>query len=377
MRVAHLACVAPPQIGGIGTAAYREVIGLRARGVDAALIAPSLVELAAAHDERSFIERVSPFVRWGNAAIMSWNHPRLRDADLIHLHYPFFGTAEKMIWHVPRVPIVCTFHMDAVADGWKGRVFALSQHLTQPLILRRMAAVVVSSFDYARHSSLQSFFIHHPERVHEIPFGLDTDFFSPGVGARARFSIPTDGRMILFVGGLDQAHRFKGLSLLLRAMRSLDPMVHLVVASDGPLRAEYEREVHERRLSSRVHFMGRVDPVTLRDAYRIADLLACPSINQAEAFGLVALEASACGTPVVASALPGVRTVVRHGETGLLVTPAHEESLVAGLEMMLKDEGLRARCAVAARAWALERFSWDRHLDALQAVYSQVCASPS
>ena len=377
MRIVHLACVAPPQVGGIGMAALREVTGLRAHGIDASLIAPSLPVADGQADDKSFIERVEPYVRYGNAAVLPLVHKKIREADVVHLHYPFYGTAEGLLWRKKVVPLVMTFHMDAMAGGWKGLIFSLIRRLTQPALLRRANLVLVSSFDYACQSSLASFFSAHPERVRELPLGLDTDFFSPGPRVRERFNLPTDARMIAFVGGLDRAHWFKGLSLLLEAMTRLEPNVHLVVVSDGELRGEYEQRARELGLAARVHFIGRVDALTLRDAYRSADLLAFPSVSQAEAFGLVALEAAACGTPVVASALPGVRTVVLHGETGLLVPPSDVDSLVAGISTVLTDDVLRQRLAVRAREWAVERFSWERHMEDLKQIYQTVCASPS
>lgn len=358
-------------------AAFREVAGLRARGVDASLMAPTSRVTEQEDMGRSFVEHVQPYVRFGNASILPLTHKRLQEADVVHLHYPFFGTAERLLWKMPSMPVVMTFHMDAFASGWKGLIFSLYRRLTQPWLLRHASLVIVSSFDYARQSSLAPFFSAHPDRVRELPFGLDTDFFCPGPAMRERFYLPAESRMVLFVGGLDRAHVFKGLPLLLDAMKQLDDHTHLVVVSDGDLRTTYEERARTLGIASRVHFMGRVDHQTLRDAYRSADVLAFPSTSKAEAFGLVALEAQACGTPVIASALPGVRTVVRHGETGLLVAPGDTEALVGGLNTILSDERLRMRLAEQARAWAVERFSWDRHIDELRVIYKEVCVSLS
>jgi len=130
-------------------------------------------------------------------------------------------------------------------------------------------------------------------------------------------------------------------------------------------------------MRSRVHFLGRVDDETVVDAYRSADVLAFPSTDKAEAFGLVAVEAQACGLPVVASNLPGVRTVVKQNETGLLVPPKDVDALAAGLRQIMTDKVLRQRLSENAVKWARERFSWDKHLDGLMEVYRNTCASPS
>lgn len=378
MRVIHLSCVVPPEVGGIGSVAAREVTGLRARGVDARLIGPearSKTHIPGV--SRSFIETIHPLFRTGNASIFPDLRPRLREADVIHLHYPFYGTAEPLLLAAPSLPpIVVTFHMDATAPGLHGAAFALHRALVQPSLLSRASVILVSSYDYARRSSLGSFFAKHPDHVKELPFGVDTEFFSPGVPTRGRFSLPTDAPVILFVGGLDRAHAFKGLSLLLRAFARLNPQAHLMIVGDGELRSQYEDEARALGVEARVHFLGHVDAESLRDAYRSADVFAFPSTNVAEAFGLVALEAESCGLPVVASDLPGVRTVVRHGETGLLTPPNDLDALSSALSTLLADPVMRQRMGERARQLAMAHFSWERHLDGLEEIY-RLCVSPS
>jgi glycosyltransferase involved in cell wall biosynthesis len=259
-----------------------------------------------------------------------------------------------------------------VASGIRGAAFALHRMLVQPWLLPRAARILVSSDDYARRSSLQRFFRKHAERVIELPFGVDTDFFAPGPATRNRFALPDGSPVILFVGGLDRSHAFKGTPELLTALSRLDPHAHLLIVGDGDLRPAYERLSQELNIVGRVHFLGRVDRPTLRDAYRTADVFAFPSTNTAEAFGLAALEAQACGVPIVASDLPGLRTVVRQGETGLLTPPKDVPALASALSTLLADRARREEMGHAARAWAASKFSWDRHLDGLLTVYRQV-----
>ncbi len=375
MRVTHVACVAPPEIGGIGQAAWSEVMGLRARGVDARLLAPGS---PSATDDPA-ITRVAPMMRVGNASVLPGSSSLLRDTDVIHLHYPFYGTAERLLWHRSRPPIVMTFHMDADAPGCKGLLFRLHRAWMQPSLLAHADRILVSSLDYARHSSLAPFLERHPNRVMELPFAVDTNFFSPSNVLRSEFRVPSPTLRaprpsLLFVGGLDQAHAFKGLSHLLEALSHLSTDVELTVVGDGDLRASYEREAERLGLRARVHFSGRLDREALREAYRAADFLVLPSVSRAEAFGIVLIEAQACGLPVIASDLPGVRTVVRAGETGWLVSPDDPSALLQTLTTVCASSvpaTMRPRC----RSWVEERFSSAYHLDALIAVYQSVCAS--
>ena len=383
MRVIHFSCVAPPETGGIGQVAEREVVGLRSRGIDARFVAPEPVgSVRTEVAERSFITRVKPQLRIGNGAILPDLKERIKGADLIHLHYPFFGTAEILLSGlIPTPPVVVTFHMDATTVGWKGMIVKAHRLLVQPLLLRRAAKLLVSSFDYAQHSSARRFFAAHPERVVELPFGVDTDFYTPppagGPSVRGRFAVPEDCSIILFVGGLDRAHDIKGVPELLRAFALVGGDAHLLIVGDGDLRHRYEVMAQILNVAARVHFLGRVDDETKRDAFRSADVFAFPSTTKAEAFGLAAAEAQACGLPVIASNLPGVRTVVRQNETGLLVVPQNVESLAGALKQLLDDDALRRRFADAAPTWARQRFSWDAHLDGLLRIYSDICSRVS
>ncbi len=374
MKIAHLACVAPPDIGGIGSVALREVAGLRARGVEATLFAPE-PRIGSSNRDPSFVQRVPTAWRFGNASWLRRIRPVLRAFDLVHVHWPYFGTADRLLFSLRDLPpVVLTFHMDAKAEGPEAIPIALERIFVQPLLLSRANKILVSSFDYAASSSVRGLLRREPSKFAELPFGVDTDVFSPGSSARVRFAVPDGASVVLFVGGLDRAHTFKGVGNLLQAISQLDAKTHLLVVGDGDLRAEYEERARVLRIDRRTHFLGRLDDASLVDAFRSADVFAFPSTNAAEAFGLVALEAQACGVPVVASDLPGLRTVVRQNETGLLVKPGSVEELASALYRVLSDAAFRSRLADKTIVHA-QTFSWDAHLDGLQKVYRETIAT--
>lgn len=378
MKIAHISCVAPPEIGGIGTVALREVSGLRARGVEATLFAPELRMMNnELREDRSFVKRVPTAWRIGNASWLKDIREQVRGFDVLHLHWPYFGTADRLLLSAEDLPpIVLTFHMDAMASGLEVLPIMLERWFVQPLLISKAKKILVSSFDYAASCSLRLMVTRHASRIMELPFGVDADLYSPGPKVKARFAIPEDAPTVLFVGGLDRAHAFKGIGNLLEAFSQLDGKTHLLISGDGDLRQEYEAWANALDIDRRTHFMGRLDDSVVVDAMRSADVLAFPSTNAAEAFGLVALEAQACGTPVVASDLPGLRTVVLQNETGVLVKPGSIPDLAQGLNRVLSDAPFRARLSAAAIAHA-RKFTWDAHLDGLQKVYQEVCTSPS
>ncbi len=374
MRVVHLSCVAPPDVGGIGSVAWRTVTGLRAHGVDASLWAPRpLIGSQDTSYDRQFVTRLRPLYRLGNASVLPGVREVFAQADVVHLHYPFYGVAEPLLLTHPPKPVVVTFHMDAYAGDARDYVFAAHRALLQSTMMNHASRVVVSSLDYGHHSSLGSWMARHMDRVEELPFAVDTDTFTPGPRTPERFGLSEATPVVSFVAGLDAAHVFKGLPVLMDALQEVEG-VHVLVVGDGDRRASYEALAQKKNLRHRMTFLGRVDTTTLRDVYRTAHAHTFPSTTPAEAFGLVALEAQACGCPVIASDLPGVRTVVKREETGVLVPPQDAPALALALRSLLEDTSRRERMSVQARTRACGAYSWETHLRALQRIYRDVCA---
>lgn len=375
MNILHIACVAPPQTGGIGQVAYQIVKRLRDRGYEATLVAPVLKSKFSEPDPE-WVKRLPAFIRWGNAAAMGDIHPLMKQADIIHLHYPCFGTAEKVAQYAlmhPKKQIVMTFHMDATGGNiLTDTFFDLYRMFAQYPILRAAKKIFVSSNDYADHSSIAGYKKAHPDMVEELPFGVDERFFasreSP-VTSREAFSIPPNMKVIGFVGAMDHAHPFKGIDEILQALAKLPSDYHALLVGDGDRRPVHQSRAKELGISERAHFVGRLSSDQLPSAYKAMDVLALPSTSAGEAFGLVAAEAQACGVPVIASALPGVRTVVLDGKTGILVPPKDVEALRSVILKLMTDDALRYVYASAARIWAEERFNWDKHVDRLVEEY--------
>lgn len=359
MRIIHFSCVAPPEVGGIGRVAHREVASLAERGFDAHHVS---------------LTTHSGF-RFDNAGTVHAPEHLVREADIVHLHYPFYGTQGALVRLRRQGKIkklVMTLHMDAAAGGLKGLVFDAHRRLFQPRLLPVADALIISSCDYALHSSYRGW----AEQAIELPFGVDENIFYPGASARFAFGLAENLPTVLFVGGMDKAHAFKGVEVLLQALARIQISQALLVG-DGDLRRSYEARAQALGIEERCKFVGMLDEGRLVQAYRSSDMLVLPSVSGAEAFGLVALEAEACGLPVIASALPGVRTVVAHEETGLLVPPSDAAALAEAISRLFRDAEARRRMGARARQRVLEQFTWTRHMDGLEEVYKKICASPS
>lgn len=365
MRIVHIACVAPPENGGIGQAAYREVQGLVERGHDAVLVAPQVDGLRA----DPFVLRLPTWWRLGNASSLRGLSHVIRDADVVHVHYPFFGSIESVVLGCRRFkkPLVLTFHMDATTSEWRGILFKLHRFLLQSFLFSSAVRVIVSSMDYALHSSAARWVQSHPKQVLELPFGIETDQFVSPVSREAHSEF-----RLLMVGGLDKAHRFKGLPEMLQALAGLPSDVRLTVVGSGDDRVAYEQEALKLGISDRVHFAGRLSLEALRSAFQSSDLFVFPSTSQAEAFGLVVAEAQACGLPVIASDLPGVRTVIEAGMTGILIPPRDVSALRAAIERAYSDRDWLQEAGLRARARAATLFDHQRHIDRLLELYQSL-----
>lgn len=370
-KIAHVVCAYPPYRGGMGMVAFEYTERLRARGYNVHVFTTRHYGTV---EDPTYVHRVHSVMHMGNASVIPSLFRRLSGFDLVHLHYPFYGGAEPTIVRKALRQdqgLVMTYHMDAIAGGLRGAFFQAHQQIILPWLVSRVDRVLVSSQDYfetcalARLSQIR-------DRVEIHPFGIDMERFHPS-GQRHDGS-PT----MIFVGGLDDAHYFKGLPVLFEALSKLLQISwQLIVVGDGNLRTTYELMATRLGLKDRLLFMGDVSSEELPTIYRMADLHVFPSTRRAEAFGLVALEAAASGLPTIASELPGVRTVVQDGSTGLLVTPEDVLALKDAIELLLTQRDLRERFGDAARVFVEMTFAWDPLMSRLEETYQSVLCQQS
>jgi len=217
----------------------------------------------------------------------------------------------------------------------------------------------------------------NPERISVIPPGVDLGHFRPMSQSQSREHLGYgDEKNILFVGRLEP---LKGLDNLLRAVASLDNSgaVSLNVVGGDENSAEKERLqdlARRMKLTQSVRFIGSVSQAELPVHYNAADVCVMPS--HYESFGLAALEAAACGRPVVASEVGGLPTIVHSGSTGFLVPPNQSDVMAERLCELLADDMLRSRMGSAARIHA-ETLGWDRSTDSLLERYRELVPAQS
>lgn len=199
--------------------------------------------------------------------------------------------------------------------------------------------------------------------------GFDAAMFRPvppDPVLRARYA-PAGAPLLLYAGRLVT---FKGIDHLLDALALL-PQAHLLLAGEGPHRAQLEAQAARLGLAGRVHFLGNRPHAELPQLYAISDLFVMPSTDH-ETFCIAACEAMGCARPVVAARTGGLVEVVRDGETGFLVPPGDARALAERIRDLLEDPALRERMGRAGREWTNSMFTWDRVIARMLACYERV-----
>jgi D-inositol-3-phosphate glycosyltransferase len=293
--------------------------------------------------------------------------------DVIHSHYWLSGLAGEQLKALWGAPHVTMFH---TLGGVKNTA-RLSEHEPDSrLDGERAVAAAADRVVCTSHEEQQTLLRQYavaPERIDLVPCGVNLDLFRP-MGrseARKQLGIGDDERILLFVGRVEP---LKGIDILLGAAARLDgdgDCFVMVVGGDasapqGEL-AHLQGLASELGIAERVSFLGAVDHEQLPLYYNAADVCVVPSFY--ESFGLVALEAMACGIPVVASRVGGLRGTVRDGETGYLIPWRCPEPFAERLELLMANEELRRAFGVAARE-AVERYRWSNVADAVLESYA-------
>jgi alpha-maltose-1-phosphate synthase len=284
-------------------------------------------------------------------------------AELVHSHTWYAGLAGHLSAMLYGIPHVLTAHSLEPLRPWKaeqlGGGYALSSWCERTAIESADAVVAVSAG--MRTDILAAYPAVQPDRVHVIRNGIDTAEYTPDEGTSVldQYGIDPGRPSVVFVGRIT---RQKGLPVLLRAAARLHPQAQLVLLAGQADTPELEAEVTElvRQLSSARSGVIWVPQMLPRpEVIQIlshATVFACPSLY--EPLGIVNLEAMACGTAVVGSAVGGIPEVVADGQTGLLVPPGDEVALADALNLLIADPARAARFGAAGRERVVEEFSW-------------------
>ena len=296
-------------------------------------------------------------------------------ADVIHANYWLSGVAGHRIKHELDLPLVSTFHTLARVKAEASEDEPVRRAHAEASVMGCSDAVLASCTVEAHQIS--SLYGMDSDRIEIVPLGVDRAFFAPGYRPQARraLRLPGDAPMLLFVGRIQP---LKALDVAVRALANSRHDDAFLVVVGGPSGAQGRQElgrihdlVDDLGLHDRVVFRPPQPHELLSTYYRAADVCIVPS--RSESFGLVALEAAACGTPVVAAAVGGLRTLVSHGHTGFLVERREPAAFALYVDEVLSNPMLAAEFSANAAERA-RRYTWPATAAKLQALYAELTA---
>ena len=366
MRIGLFAPYDLARPGGVGSHIRAQARALRARGHDVFVGGPASAPLADGE------------VRLGGSTVVTFGgtesgiglDPRSisqvrrlfqsQSFDIAHVHEPLVPLVPWAVLLTARCPIVATFHVHREQGH---RWYPMARPILAPLMRRIRCRIAVSA--PARRTVAQ----HFPGTYEIVPNGIDVGAFATPQ-PRPR-DMPANQPHIVYVGRLEPR---KGVDVLIHAMplvRAHAPHARLVIVGDGPDRDALASLA--RSVNAGATFTGRVENAALPGYMQAADIVCSPALG-GESFGIVLVEAMACGTPVVASRIEGFVEMLGDGDAALLVPPRDHGALASALTTLLGDEprrrALGARGAIKAR-----EYDWPAVAARLERIYESAQAS--
>lgn len=365
-KIAIVTPVFPPYCGGIGNVALNHARLLLARDCNVTVFTPNYGQPKNSTEYGFKVELLSPIIKYGNAAYVPSLCRKLKDFDCVILEYPFFG-GMRAVYSAKKkynFKLILNYNMDVVGSGLKGLVFLYATKVFLPRVVKISDVVIASSSDYAKNSDLGNYWKDDDPKFKVLPNGVDISKFHPDDSNsefKKNLNISPDKKIILFVGGLDKAHYFKGVEYLIRSVKflRLKDDFKIVIAGRGELQSEYRALSEQFGVRDKILFTGGVSDSALVKLYQIADVTILPSIDRSESFGIVLLESMACGTPVVASNLPGVRSVFEEGKSGFVAKIKDEKDIAEKIQNILNNPEKSAQMRGECRELVEKKYNWE------------------
>lgn len=302
---------------------------------------------------------------WSTPLGVSFGHwMRRSDADIFHFQFPYPVAEVAYLLSGIKRKVVVSFQVDVVHHP-------VIRSMLLPFLMRFLQQadrIIVSSANLIESSGILGKF---KDKCTVVPLGIDVRRF--GITDEIRENIARIRRLyappiLLFVGRLVP---YKGVDILIKAMNYVKAT--LLIVGEGPSEKYLKRLTEKNGLTDKIHFLGTLSEKELIWCYHACEVFVLPSLDTAEAFGIVQLEAHACGKPVVSTNLPtGVTFVNLDGVTGLVVPPGSSESLAEGINNLLRDDRLRQRLGEQARARVNSEFTAEVMARKMLNVYNEV-----
>lgn len=364
LRVVQVGKYYPPYVGGIETHLQALCNGLKESHDVQVFVAGDRRRDVDAIVDGVAVHRLGIQFKVAGAPVcptMPWKIRRA-GADIVHIHLPNPAGVLALLASGYRGPLVATWHSDVVRQRRLAKMF----EPVQRRFLDNCDALIATSPNYVESSPDLS---RLRKRTVVVPYGIAVEEFrDPPAAAVAAIRRERPGPLLLAVGRLVY---YKGFEYLIRAMKQIDATLLLV--GDGPLRHSLQNLARELGVASRIEFLGEMQPREIVPYYHASDLFVLPSIARSEAFGIVQLEAMACGKPIVNTNLAsGVPFASRDGVTGITVEPGSADALATVINRLLADQHLRSAYGEAARLRVQSEFTINVMVQRVRDLYEAV-----
>ncbi|HEY5442815.1 MAG TPA: glycosyltransferase family 4 protein [Candidatus Saccharimonadales bacterium] len=357
-----------PKVGGLENYVFNIAKGLKKRGHDVLIVTSN-------HETKEYIEdsseglrviRLPADFRISNTPIgLTWRS-RLKkiikdeQPDVINAHTPVPYIADIALRVSGQIPTVLTYHNDLVKPHGIGKYTAkLFYILLLNKTMRKADKIVVTSEYYA---NISPYLLKHKEKLYTVEPGVETRHFNTQANKEWLKNMYPAKKIVLFVGSMDSTNRHKGVDVLLKAVAKTKKEisnVQLVAVGKGDAVDSYKTLANALGISSNVSFTGFVSDNDLPQYYAGADLLVLPSTTASEGFGMVIIEAAACGIPAVGSKIGGIPFAIKNGVTGELARPGSVTDLSMKIINLLSNPAKLEAYGSAGAKRVHDNYDWS------------------
>lgn len=290
------------------------------------------------------------------------------DFDLIQTHLPTPWSADwsAIIAMIKRKPLLLTYYNDIVGDGIFKFAAMLYNRINLKFILNKADRIVIIQPNYLYSSP---YLKKYEDKISVIPVGVDVEKFRP-------INLNQKTNNLFFLSLLDRFHRYKGLDYLLQAFVYVTKEisdVKLIVGGDGDQINRYKREVRLLGIEQYVEFLGHIPDDELVQRYNECDIFILPSISaKQEGFGMVLLEAMACGKPVICTEIVGVAKDIKEKGAGIIVKSKSSIDLAKSISLLLRNKELATKMGAVGRELVAKKYSWSSVADKFEEIMKDI-----
>ncbi len=294
---------------------------------------------------------VNPF--WHNtiSSIILEERPEIING---HMPVPYIADIACIAAYKEKIPFILTYQNDLVGRNMLLKLLSGFYYYWSGIkTLRLSQKIIITSENYAKSSPYLRDF---KSKLEIVPPGVDVRKMRTDRKVKS-------SKQVLFVGQLNRASQHKGLNYLIRSMKMVTEAIkdaRLVVVGTGDYIHHHRNMAIACGVQDKIDFVGFIRDEELPEYYGESSVVVLPSYNRAEGFGIVLLEAQACGTPVIGTSVGGIPGALKDGKTGLLVPPGDPERLAEAIIRILKDDTLARQLGCNGHNWVTQELTWEK-----------------